>query len=94
MLVAPSIDDLMSLWIDKETYTDSSSATISSEGAECIVLEIRKSRFLTAIHFLPVGFRGRMEYGLNVGYGSIEVGDELPAGDYRIYTNNDMVKLF
>lgn len=35
-----------------------------------------------------------MEYGLNVGYGSIEVGDELPAGDYRIYTNNDMVKLF
>lgn len=36
---------------------------------------------------------GRMEYGLNAGYGSIEVGDELPAGEYRIYTNNDEIKL-
>ncbi|GAB6104258.1 hypothetical protein JCM17039_10120 [Blautia glucerasea] len=95
VLVAPSIDDLMSLWIDKETYTDSSSATISSEGAEVYSIGNPEEQIPDSYSFSSWSdSEGRMEYGLNVGYGSIEVGDELPAGDYRIYTNNDMVKLF
>lgn len=36
---------------------------------------------------------GKMEYGLSAGYGSIIVGEELPAGIYEIYTNSDEVTL-
>lgn len=39
------------------------------------------------------GSDGKMEYGLSAGYGSIEVGEELPAGIYEIYTNSDEVTL-
>lgn len=39
------------------------------------------------------GSDGKMEYGLSAGYGSIEVGEELPAGVYEIYTNSDEVTL-
>lgn len=39
------------------------------------------------------GSDGKMEYGLSVGYGSIIVGEELPAGIYEIYTNSDEVTL-
>ncbi len=39
------------------------------------------------------GSDGKMEYGLSAGYGSIIVGEELPAGIYEIYTNSDEVTL-
>lgn len=39
------------------------------------------------------GSDGKMEYGLSAGYGSIEVGEELPAGTYEIYTNSEEVTL-
>lgn len=39
------------------------------------------------------GSDGKMEYGLSAGYGSIIVGEELPAGVYEIYTNSDEVTL-
>lgn len=39
------------------------------------------------------GSEGKMEYGLSAGYGSIIVGEELPAGIYEIYTNSDEVTL-
>lgn len=39
------------------------------------------------------GSDGKMEYGLSAGYGSIIVGEKLPAGIYEIYTNSDEVTL-
>ena len=94
VLVAPSIDDLMSLWTDKETYTDSSSAAISSEGTAVYSIGNPEEQSPDSYSFSSWSDSdGRMEYGLNAGYGSIEVGEELPVGEYRIYTNNDMVKL-
>ena len=39
------------------------------------------------------GSDGRTVYELVAGFGSVEVGMELPSGDYRIYTDNDEVKM-
>lgn len=94
MLVGPSIDGLLSFWSDNETAVDSSSSGISSEGTAVYSIGNPEEQSPDSYSFSSWSDSdGRMEYGLNAGYGSIEVGEELPVGEYRIYTNNDMVKL-
>ena len=94
VLVGPSIDDILSFWSDNETAVDSSSSGISSEGTAVYSIGNPEEQSPDSYSFSSWSDSdGRMEYGLNAGYGSIEVGEELPVGEYRIYTNNDMVKL-
>lgn len=94
VLVGPSIDGILSFWSDNETAVDSSSSGISSEGTAVYSIGNPEEQSPDSYSFSSWSDSdGRMEYGLNAGYGSIEVGEELPVGEYRIYTNNDMVKL-
>lgn len=94
VLVGPSIDSILSFWSDNETAVDSSSSGISSEGTAVYSIGNPEEQSPDSYSFSSWSDSdGRMEYGLNAGYGSIEVGEELPVGEYRIYTNNDMVKL-
>ena len=94
VLVGPSIDGILSVWSDNETAVDSSSSGISSEGTAVYSIGNPEEQSPDSYSFSSWSDSdGRMEYGLNAGYGSIEVGEELPVGEYRIYTNNDMVKL-
>lgn len=94
VLVGPSIDGILSFWSDNETAVDSSSSGISSEGTAVYSIGNPEEQSSDSYSFSSWSDSdGRMEYGLNAGYGSIEVGEELPVGEYRIYTNNDMVKL-
>lgn len=94
VILGPSVEDLFSSRTDSETYIDSPSYENSSE--EDMVYQIgnpEEQDYDTYSFSSWSDSEGRMEYGLNAGYGSIEVGDELPAGEYRIYTNNDEIKL-
>lgn len=94
VLLGPSVEELFSSRTDSETYIDSPSYENSSE--EDMVYQIgnpEEQDYDTYSFSSWSDSEGRMEYGLNAGYGSIEVGDELPAGEYRIYTNNDEIKL-
>ena len=94
VLVGPSIDGILSFWSGNETAVDSSSSGISSEGTAVYSIGNPEEQSPDSYSFSSWSDSdGRMEYGLNAGYGSIEVGEELPVGEYRIYTNNDMVKL-
>lgn len=94
VLVGLSIDGILSFWSDNETAVDSSSSGISSEGTAVYSIGNPEEQSPDSYSFSSWSDSdGRMEYGLNAGYGSIEVGEELPVGEYRIYTNNDMVKL-
>lgn len=94
VLVGPSIDGILSFWSDNETAVDSSSSGIFSEGTAVYSIGNPEEQSPDSYSFSSWSDSdGRMEYGLNAGYGSIEVGEELPVGEYRIYTNNDMVKL-
>lgn len=94
VLVGPSIDGILSFWSDNETAVDSSSSGISSEETAVYSIGNPEEQSPDSYSFSSWSDSdGRMEYGLNAGYGSIEVGEELPVGEYRIYTNNDMVKL-
>lgn len=94
VILGPSVEELFSSRTDSETYIDSPSYENSSE--EDMVYQIgnpEEQDYDTYSFSSWSDSEGRMEYGLNAGYGSIEVGDELPAGEYRIYTNNDEIKL-
>lgn len=94
VILGPSVEELFSSGTDSETYIDSPSYENSSE--EDMVYQIgnpEEQDYDTYSFSSWSDSEGRMEYGLNAGYGSIEVGDELPAGEYRIYTNNDEIKL-
>lgn len=94
VILGPSVEELFSSRTDRETYIDSPSYENSSE--EDMVYQIgnpEEQDYDTYSFSSWSDSEGRMEYGLNAGYGSIEVGDELPAGEYRIYTNNDEIKL-
>lgn len=94
VILGPSVEELFSSRTDSETYIDSPSYENSSE--EDMVYQIgnpEEQDYDTYSFSSWSDSEDRMEYGLNAGYGSIEVGDELPAGEYRIYTNNDEIKL-
>lgn len=101
MIARPFVDDFVTSlrarqlyheYIEKDSYSDTQKA--DEEDWEENDIEEADGQTTDTYGFSSwSGSDGKMEYGLSAGYGSIEVGEELPAGTYEIYTNSDEVTL-
>lgn len=101
MIVRPFVDDFVTRLRARQFYNEylestSYSNSLKEDEADMAENDIGEADLLETDTYgfsSWSGSDGKMEYGLSAGYGSIEVGEELPAGIYEIYTNSDEVTL-
>ena len=95
VILGSSAGELVTEWKEEETYTDTTS--LEDFPKKDVVYTIGEpggnDENDTYSFSSWSGSDGRTVYELVAGFGSVEVGMELPSGDYRIYTDNDEVKM-